>query len=137
MDTILTGSICCLSVTENAKMLIINSVIHISLFVYTLLARGANLKIQAVLNKRWQIPSHNSSFSQNKSVFSDARKTRNKYTRFSHSPISSVYCVYVREGRVTTKLSLKNLAPIPSGGCKARCFTGKQKKVSLCYRNSF
>ena len=36
-------------------MLIINSVIHFSLFVYTLLARAANLKIQAVLNKRWQI----------------------------------------------------------------------------------
>ena len=44
----------CFSVTENRKMFIINSVINISLFVYTLLARGANLKIQAVLNKRWQ-----------------------------------------------------------------------------------
>ena len=32
----------CFSVTENPKMFIINSVINISLFVYTLLARGAN-----------------------------------------------------------------------------------------------
>ena len=28
---------------------------HFSFCLYTLLARGANLKIQAVLNKRWQI----------------------------------------------------------------------------------
>ena len=78
----------CFSVTENPKMFIINSVLNISLFVYTLLARGANLKIQAVLNKRWQTSLLLIVLLlQNKCVFSDARKTRNKYTRFSHNSV--------------------------------------------------
>ena len=149
-----------------------------------LLARGANLKIQAVLNKRWQtFLLLIFLFLRNKYFFSDARKTRNKYTRFSHSHIPFVvYFTCVREGGViacvagakrggerrkartrrkpsyplspipllfppyplpvstpgtqargvTTKLSLKNLALILSGGiredCKARGFTGQQKK---------
>ena len=94
----------CFSITENPKMFIINSVINIPLFVYTLLARGANLKIQAVLNKRWQtFLLLIFLFLQNKCVFSDARKTRNKYTRFSHSHIPFVvYFICVREkGGVT------------------------------------
>ena len=89
----------CFSVTENPKMFIINSVINIPLFVYTLLARGANLKIQAVLNERWQtFLLLIFLFLQNKCIFSDARKTRNKYTRFSHSHIPFVvYFICVRE----------------------------------------
>ena len=85
-------------------MFIISSVIHISLLVYTLLARGANLKIQAVLNKRWQTFRLLIFLScKTNAFFRTPEKTRNvKYTRFSHSHVPFVVrFICVREGGVT------------------------------------